>query len=247
MDSFSQRSKFSSSRGPTGSPRQWCTRDLTLARHSSIQIPKIVILGQDSYPTVQHYHPVPEYWWIWQKATSCGLKDSALCWGTIIGAAQEELSVSSAAPASIPVLLASGSYWPSFSDSESLFSNIKVKAKCKQSTVGSFSFCTPCMVALHPLPGNNEGASWFPDFCKATPLASIPADSALATFAVPSAFPAWRVRFSYSAPGDLCCRLMKYIFRMLNMHINYPINGSDFLRAISLHCTRNIFEGSEEK
>lgn len=157
------------------------------------------------------------------------------------------LSVSSAAPASIPVLLASGSYWPSFSDSESLFSNIKVKAKCKQSTVGSFSFCTPCMVALHPLPGNNEGASWFPDFCKTTPLASIPADSALATFAVPSAFPAWRVRFSYSAPGDLCCRLMKYIFRMLNMHINYPINGSDFLRAISLHCTRNIFEGSEEK
>lgn len=31
------------------------------------------------------------------------------------------------------------------------------------------------------------------------------------------------------------------------MHINYPINGSDFLRAISLHCMRSIFEGSEEK
>lgn len=31
------------------------------------------------------------------------------------------------------------------------------------------------------------------------------------------------------------------------MHINYPINGSDFLRAISLHCMGSIFEGSEGK
>lgn len=30
------------------------------------------------------------------------------------------------------------------------------------------------------------------------------------------------------------------------MHINYPIDGSDFLRAISLHCMENILEKSEE-
>lgn len=47
--------------------------------------------------------------------------------------------------------------------------------------------------------------------------------------------------YACSAPGHVCYHLMKYIFRMLNMHINYSIDGSGFLRAIPFHCLKNIF------
>ena len=57
----------------------------------------------------------------------------------------------------------------------------------------------------------------------------------------------WVSAYACSAPGDVCYHLMKYIFRMPNMHINYPIDGSDFLRAIPFHCLKNIFENSGDK
>lgn len=33
---------------------------------------------------------------------------------------------------------------------------------------------------------------------------------------------------------------------MFNMRMNYPIDCSDFLRAIPFHCLENIFKNSEE-
>lgn len=126
------------------------------------------------------------------------------------------------------------------------FSNIKVKTKSSD---------LPFHLLLHTLHGwhsilsrNNEGASpLFPWFLQTHSTLKHSSRLSLRDICSSLRLSSLACAFSYSAPGDLCCRLMKYIFRMLNMHINYPINGSDFLRAISLHCTRNIFEGSEEK
>lgn len=176
------------------------------------------------------------------------MSDSSLYWGPVIGVAQKE-SLSTACYslptgsvalwlllALPPCLCISHSQTPSSKPN----ANRELPSHCLLTTWCGWhcllscpgntgaSPLLPCILQTHSTCEHSSRLS-FRDICGSHRLSSMVC------------------AFSYSAPGDLCCHLMKYIFRMLNMHINYPINGSDFLRAISLHCMRNISEGSEEK